>query len=128
MTNSIDRISKDYRDVKNIKPLTKNDILDFFSTGISIPLLQLARKYILLHRHLLELFQQQKTVPPLKRILTFQRVSAKQDVVAVNGHEPSAKIPVKVVDVKAWKESLHLSTVAIPVKHLSEFEEVGSKL
>lgn len=55
---------------------------------------------------------------------------AEQDVVAVNGREPSvssAMIPVKIEDVKAWKASLQLSAAATPVKSLSEFEEIESK-
>jgi hypothetical protein len=53
-----------------------------------------------------------------------------QDVVAVNGHEPSvssAQIPVKVENVKEWRVSLHLSAAATPVKGPTEFEEFGSK-
>ena len=54
-----------------------------------------------------------------------------RDVVAVNGHEPSvssAKILVKIDNVKAWKASLHLSAAATPVKGLCEFEEFESRL
>jgi insulysin len=49
-------------------------------------------------------------------------LNAEQDVIAVDGHEPSmsrTKIPVKVEDVRAWKAGLQLSAAATSVMGLS---------
>lgn len=54
---------------------------------------------------------------------------AEQDVLTVNGNQPSVSspnIPIKVENVKAWKAGLQLSAAATPVRGLSEFEEFGS--
>lgn len=131
MTNSINQISTGYRDVENIEPLAKNDLLEFFNQYIHP--FSSTRAKVSVH-----LIAQASTgasaavedSAAAEENSDASALRAEQDVVAVNGREPSvssAMIPVKIEDVKAWKASLQLSAAATPVKSLSEFEEIGSK-
>ena len=131
LTNSIDQFSIVYRDAENIEPLTKNDILEFFNHYIHPSSTTRAKVSV----HLIAQTPSGASTAAEDSAAVEENPSAsalraEQDVVAVNGHEPSmtsVKIPIKVEDVKAWKASLQLSVAATPVKGLSEFEDLGSK-
>ena len=131
LTDSTNQISTGYRDVENIEPLAKNDLLEFFNQYIHP--FSSTRAKVSVH-----LIAQASTgasaavedSAAAEENSDASALRAEQDVVAVNGCEPSvssAMIPVKIEDVKAWKASLQLSAAATPVKNLSEFEEIGSK-
>jgi insulysin len=131
LTNSIDQIATVYRDVENIEPLTKNDILEFFNQYIHPSSSTRAKLSI----HLIARAPTGASAGAGDSAAAEENPDASvlrenQDIVAINGHEPSvssAKIPVKVENVREWKASLHLSAAATPVKGPTEFEEFGSK-
>ena len=120
-----------YRDVENIEPLTKNDILEFFNQYIHPSSPTRAKLSVhLIAQAKLGASVAAKDSAAAERDPAASALRAEEDVLPVNGHAPSAsraKIPVKVENVRAWKASLHLAAAATPVKDLSEFEEFGSK-
>ena len=131
MTNSIDQISTGYRDVENIEPLAKNDLLEFFNQYIH-PFSSTRAKVSV---HLIAQASTGASAAVEDSAAAEENsdalaLRAEQDVVAADGREPSvssARTPVKIEDVKAWKASLQLSAAATPVKSLREFEEIESK-
>ncbi|RHZ43567.1 uncharacterized protein CDV56_102153 [Aspergillus thermomutatus] len=131
ITSEVFDFEQVYRDVENIEPLTKKDILEFFNQYIHPSSSTRAKLSI----HLIARASTGASAAAEDSAAAEENPDASalretQDVVAVNGHEPSvssAKIPVKVENVKEWKASLHLSAAATPVKGLTEFEEFGSK-
>ena len=131
MTYSIIQISTGYRDVENIEPLTKNDLLEFFLQYIH-PFSSTRAK---LSVHLIAQTFTGASAAIEDNAATEKNSGAaaspaEQDVIAVNRRVPSvysARTPIKIEDVKAWKASLQLSAAATPVKSLSEFEELGSR-
>ncbi|GFF91704.1 hypothetical protein IFM61392_09409 [Aspergillus lentulus] len=131
LTNSVDQISTAYRDVENIEPLTKKDILEFFNQFIHPSSSTRAKLSI----HLIARASTGTSAAAGDCAAAAENPDASvlrenQDLVAVNGHEPSVsytRIPVKVENVKEWKAGLHLSAVATPVRGLTEFAEFGSK-
>ncbi|KAF4178551.1 hypothetical protein CNMCM8927_002915 [Aspergillus lentulus] len=130
LTNSVDQISTAYRDVENIEPLTK-DILEFFNQYIHPSSSTRAKLSI----HLIARASTGTSAAAGDCAAAAENPDASvlrenQDLVAVNGYEPSVsntRIPVKVENVKEWKASLHLSAAATPVRGLTEFAEFGSK-
>lgn len=107
-----------HRDVENISPLTKDDLLEFFDQYIHPS--SSTRTTLSIH-----LVAQKST-----------RVSDTADENAysvepgmtINECEPpmaGARNPIEIDDVNAWKTSMPLAATAVPVKCLSEFEEGG---
>jgi insulysin len=131
LTYSIDQISPVYRDVENIESLTKKDILEFFNQYIHPSSSSRAKLSIhLIAQAFTGASAAAEDSAAAEENPDASALRKNQDVVAVNGYEPSvsrAKIPVKIENVKQWKASLQLSAVATPVKALIEFEEFGSK-
>jgi insulysin len=130
-TNSIDHILTVYRDVENIEPLTKNDILEFFNQYIHPASPTRAKLSV----HLIAQASTGASAAAEDRAVAEENpnapaMHADQDAVVVNQRKPLvciAKIPIKVKDVKAWKASLHLSAAATPVKDLSEFKDLDRR-
>ncbi|KAJ9144507.1 putative Metalloprotease [Pleurostoma richardsiae] len=121
-----------HRDVENLEPLTKNDILEFFNQYIDPS----SPTRVKLSVHLIAQASSARASAAAAEDGARAEgnpdalaLRAGQDGVAVNEHESSvssARIPVAVEDVTAWKAALHLSAAPTPVKRLSEFEEFGS--
>ncbi|KAF2648352.1 hypothetical protein K491DRAFT_612958 [Lophiostoma macrostomum CBS 122681] len=106
-----------YRDVENLQPLAKNDILDFFNQYIQPSSPSCAKI----------------TIHLIAQASTGGFAAAANDT-ALGNTAPTeecpdgsiAWTPVKIEDVRLWKASLHLSPAARPVKNLRAFEDFGS--
>ncbi|GFF53029.1 hypothetical protein IFM58399_09476 [Aspergillus lentulus] len=130
-TSEVFDFEQAYHDVENIEPLTKKDILEFFNQYIHPSSSTRAKLSI----HLIARASTGTSAAAGDCAAAAENPDASvlrenQDLVAVNGHEPSVsntRIPVKVENVKEWKASLHLSAAATPVRGLTEFAEFGSK-
>jgi len=131
LTSLTNGMSTAYRDVENIEPLTRNDILEFLNQNIHPSSSTRVKLSIyLITQASTRVSAAAENSTPAKENNT-SAMHAEKDVIAVNGNKPavsSINIPAKVKDVKAWKASLHLSAAAAPVKALSGFKERKGRL
>lgn len=115
-----------YRDVENIEPITKDDMLDFYNTHLSPASATRAKAAI----HLIAQTSPDEVAAD-KDSPTQQVLDGKDESASVTSSEallPQGNEAVVIEDIRAFKASIPLSEGARPVKDLSEFEELEPKL
>ena len=123
-----------HHDAANIKALTKSDMLEFYNTYIlpSSPM----RSKLSVHLNAQTSVETKEAAGPtaviekgLKVLGLNKDKKDEEDGEAVPAEaDGNGTIPFVITDVREFKSKLQISTGPSPVKHISEFEELDSKL
>lgn len=116
-----------YRDVENIEPITKQDMIDFFNTHID-PASKTRAK---ISTHLLAQAKSadadsSKSGEP--QGVKDETASATSSERRVDEQMQQVGTATKIEDVRSFKARMPLSEAMRPVKDLAEFEDHGAKL
>ncbi|CZR61550.1 related to insulysin precursor (metalloendopeptidase) [Phialocephala subalpina] len=119
-----------YQDAAHIKQITRDDMVDFYQTLIDPK--SPRRSKLAVHLHAQSGESEASSVPvgkAMEKLGVSKTCNAKEeDSYPQPEVEPNGTTPYIIKDVRTFKSMLQISAGPQPVKHISEFEELDSKL